>query len=124
MSRWSKRSTPTLLPLWGCNTKFTPIREWKIRGCQLHQCLKSGTTTTTKNCQESTCMYTYLSSPTQLLAASLSQVNQVHPNAERLWGCTRGLTGRPCVQGGFTTCIPHLIAPSLATAPDPFPPCH
>lgn len=46
-------------------------------------------------------MYTYLSSPTQLLAASLSQVNQVHPNAERLWGCTRGSTGRPYCPGGF-----------------------
>lgn len=64
------------------------------------------------------CMYTCLSVPTQLLAAFLSQVKQAQPNAGRLWGHTWGLTVQPCVQGRFTTCIPHPWAPSLATAPE------
>ena len=74
------------------------------------------------SCQESVCTYTYLSTPTQLLAPFLSQVKQAQPNAGRLWGCAWGSAALPCAQGGFTTHIPLPWVPSSATAPDPFPP--
>ena len=42
-------------------TKFAPLWDWKIRGCQLHQCLKSKKKIT--GCLESVDMYTHPSTP-------------------------------------------------------------
>lgn len=69
------------------------------------------------SCQESVCMYTHLSPPTQLLAAFLSQVKSAQPSTGRL----QGLAVVPHTQGGFTTHIPFPWLSSSAIAPGPFP---